>query len=313
VLNDAEDLIPIGQETKERVLAAVRDLGYHPNQHARSLRGQRTQLIAMMIADISNPFYHPMVRAVQDVAHQYQCDVMVTNSDHVRQNEYLFCESIIRRPVDGVILVPYHLGEEEIDRLIAGTGVAVAVLGQHIHHPQVDTVYASDDQATLEAIRWLIHQRGHQRIGFIGVSGHYAVVQRRYLAYQQALCEAGLLAGPVEEGDWSYESGGQAMRRLLALPQRPTALFACNDLMALGAMAAAKEAGLTIPDELAVVGFDDIAPASWVCPQLTTVAQYPTEIGRLLATALFERIDGEAQGPTRRYEVPCRFIVRQSA
>jgi DNA-binding LacI/PurR family transcriptional regulator len=307
-------MIPIGEETRQRVLQAIRDLDYQPNQHARSLRGQRTQLIAMMIADISNAFYHPMVRAVQDVAHQHGCDVIVANSDHLHHNEFHFCESLIRRPVDGVILVPYHLTEQDLDRLIANTGVAVAVLGQHINHPLIDTVYGNDDEATLETIRWLIQEQGHQRIGFIGVAGDFAAIRRRYGAFQQALGEAGLaLPGSyIEHGDWSYESGYRAMLKLLVLPQRPTAVFACNDLMALGAMAASHEMGLSIPDQIAIVGFDDIPSASWVCPRLTTVAQYPTEMGRLLATALLERIE-EKDRPAQRYEVPCRLIVRASA
>ena len=315
VLSPTQDTISIGEATRQRVLAAVGDLGYQPNQHARSLRGQRTQLISMMIADIANAFYHPMVRAVQDVAHQHGCDVMVTNSDHERKHEFSFCESIMRRPVDGVIMVPYHLTDDDLDQLIANTGVAVVVLGQHIHHPLVDTVYGDDESATTNAIEWLIRQRGHTRIGFIGVTNVFPVGQRRHQAFCMALDAAGLPfpADYFQLGDWSHESGYQAMLKLMALPQRPTAVFACNDLMALGAMSAAQSIGLAIPDEVAVVGFDDIPVASWVRPTLTTVSQYPEKIGRLMAEALFERIEGKANGPARRYEVKCQLVKRQSA
>ncbi len=127
--------IPIGEETRQRVMAAVETLGYYPNLHAGSLRGQKTFMIAMMVADIANPFYHPMVRAVQDVAHANRYDVMIANTDHMRDGELHFIESVIRRPVDGVIMVPYHLTEEDFDGLIGRTGVAVVALGQHVNHP----------------------------------------------------------------------------------------------------------------------------------------------------------------------------------
>ena len=101
--------VPISEETKEKVLAVVEELGYQPNQYARSLRGQKNHVIAMLIGDISNPFYHPMVRAVQDVASQYHYSVMIANSDHLREKEMLFCEALLRRPVDGAVIVPWHL------------------------------------------------------------------------------------------------------------------------------------------------------------------------------------------------------------
>jgi DNA-binding LacI/PurR family transcriptional regulator len=308
-------LIPIGEETRARVLDAVKQLGYQPNLHAGILRGQKTQLIAIMIADIGNAFYHPLVRAVQDVARSYRYDVMIANTDHMREGELHFCESIIRRPVDGVLMVPYHLADEDFDDLIERTGAAVAAMGQHIHHPLVDTVFGSDDLSTYDAITWLIHTRGHRRIGYIGVTEAFAAGARRRQAFEQALHAAGIVipAAYMQIGDWSVESGETAMRALLALDEPPTAVFACNDMMALGALKAADDLRLRVPQDVAVVGFDDIPPASWVRPRLTTVAQHPGEMGLRLAHALFERIQGEYDGPGRRYEVPCRLIVRESA
>ncbi|MBE0697113.1 MAG: LacI family DNA-binding transcriptional regulator, partial [Anaerolineaceae bacterium] len=102
ILSSTQSTVPISEETRQKVLAVIEELGYHPNQYARSLRGRNVHMIGMVIADISNPFYHPMVRAVQDVAFQNGYDVMIANSDHTREKELLFCESIVRRPVDGV-------------------------------------------------------------------------------------------------------------------------------------------------------------------------------------------------------------------
>ncbi len=248
-------------------------------------------MLAIMIADLANAFYHPMVRAVQDVARAHQYDVMIANSDHTRDGEMLFLESIIRRPVDGVIMVPYHLTDSDIDRLILRSGAAVAVIGQHIHHPLVDVAYGDDYQATRDAIAYLVEERQHRRVGFIGVTDHFAAGARRRQAFLDGLEQAGLTAPPeyFVLGDWSVESGCETMIALLTLPTPPTAVFACNDLMAIGALQAAEQLGRRIPEDVAVIGFDDIPAASWVRPRLTTVTQYPGRMAQLLAEALFER------------------------
>jgi LacI family transcriptional regulator len=116
----------------------------------------------------------------------------------------------------------------------------------------------------------------------------------------------------VIEGDWSVESGRSAITTLLALPEPPTAVFAASDMLAIGALEAAEEQHFRVPEDIAIMGFDDIPWASWIRPRLTTVAQYPGEMGTLLARALFQRIQGEYNGPGRRFEVPCRFIERES-
>lgn len=314
VLSQSASPIPIGQETQLRVLAAVEQLGYHPNLHAGSLRGQKTQMIAMMIADISNPFYHPMVRAVQDIAHRHRYDVLVANSDHTRDNELLFCESLIRRPVDGIILVPYHLTDDEIDWLMARTGAAVAVLGSHLNHPSIDIVAGEDEEPIYAALKWMIEQKQHRRIGIIRAPQQFAAGIRRYRAFCQALTDSGLELPPsyAQDGDWSVESGQVAMSALLQLPDPPTAVFACNDHMAIGAILTAQAMGRRVPEDVAVLGFDDIPAASWITPKLTTIAQNPTKIGNALAKAVFERIEGKAISGQRRFEVTCHLIERES-
>jgi DNA-binding LacI/PurR family transcriptional regulator len=307
--------VPISEETKGKVLAVVKELGYQPNQYARSLRGQKNHVIGMLIADISNPFYHPMVRAVQDVASQYHYSVMIANSDHLYEKEMLFCESLLRRPVDGAIIIPYHLTDDDLQSLKARMGIEISAVGNHIQHPEVDVVYADDTKASYEAIQWLIQKRGHERIAMICASQKFPVITRRYGAFQRAMADAELSvpAEYIVEGDWSVESGRRAITSLLALSKPPTAVFAASDTIAIGALAAAEEMNYRVPEDIAILGFDDIPAASWVRPQLTTVAQYPGEMGTLLAKALFERIRGEYNGPSRRFEVPCHFFERASA
>jgi DNA-binding LacI/PurR family transcriptional regulator len=304
----------ISEETKERVLAVIMELGYHPNQYARSLRGKKSHMIGMLIADISNPFYHPMVRAVQDVASQYHYSVMIANSDHLREKEILFCEALLRRPVDGAVIIPYHLTDEDLQNLIARTGMSISAVGDHIQHPEVDVTYANDSRASYDAIHWLIEQRGHRRIAMICGNREFPVTVRRSGAFCKAMADAGLPVPDeyVIEGEWSVEAGRRAITSLLALPEPPTAVFAASDTLAIGALEAALEMNYRIPEDLAIIGFDDIPAASWVRPRLTTVAQHPGEMGTILAKALFQRILGEYSGPSRRYEVPCRLIERES-
>jgi len=305
----------ISDRTKEKVLAIVEALGYQPNQYARSLKGKKTMMIGMLIADISNPFYHPMVRAVQDVAFQHHYSVMIANSDHIREKELLFCEAVRRRPLDGAIIIPYHLNDGELLDLKERTGMAIGAVGNHIHHPEIDVAFADDTKASYDAVRWLIEARGHRQVAMICANHQFPVIKRRYGAYCQAMEDAGLPVPDeyVVEANWSVESGSQAIKILMGLPEPPTAVFAAADTIAIGALEAAAEMNYRVPDDIAIVGFDDIPAASWVRPRLTTVAQNPAQMGSLLAKAVFERIYDEYDGPARRYEIPLRFIERDSA
>jgi DNA-binding LacI/PurR family transcriptional regulator len=315
VLSPSPSKVPISDATRERIFEVIKELGYHPNQYARSLRGKKSRMIGMLIADITNPFYQTMVRAVQDVASQYHYNVMIANSDHTLEKEMLFCESLIRHPVDGAVIIPYHLTDEVLQDLMLRTGMSVSAVGVHVNTTDVDIVYADDAKASYEAVNWLIERKNHKRIGMILANPGFPVSVRRRNAYLQAMKDAGLEA-PAEymvEGDWSVESGRKAIRTLLDLPAPPTAVFAASDTLAIGALEAALEMNIRVPEDLAIIGFDDIPAASWVRPRLTTVAQYPREIGMHLASTLFQRITGEYSGPRRLIEVPCKFIERESA
>lgn len=314
ILNDSGGASLISEETRERVYEAVRVLSYRPNLHAGALRGYMTKMVAVMIGDIGNPFYHPLVRAIQDVASRHEYDVIVTNTDYDEQGERRFLESILRRPVDGVILVPSYLGNREIEQVIDRTGAAVGIVGEHIHHPGADHVHNDDGPATRAAILWLARTRNYRRIAYIGVNSAAATPTRRLNAYRAAMEDLGepLRAEYILAGDWTPESGYQAMEQLLDLPSPPDAIFAANDLMALGAMKAIRRRGLGTPEDVAVMGIDDIPAASWVSPELTTIAPYPFEMGIAIAEALFERLAGKYSGPGREYLVPCHRIERGS-
>lgn len=314
VLNQANTTIAISEETRNKVMAAVEELNYRPNMLARSLRTQQTQMIAVMIADISNGFYHPIVRSIQDVADEYGYDVMIANTDHIRSNEIRFCEAVTRRPVDGIIMVPYHLTADDLDDLLRSTETPIAVLGPQIVHAQIDVVHGDDEHAIYRATKWLVEERNHRRFGFIGVMELLAPGPRRFRGFKRALDEYGITIAPehIVMGDFSLESGRHMAHALMQTGKLPSVVVAINDLMAIGALLAFQEAGYNVPDDVAVMGFDDIPEAGLIRPALTTIAQDPVDIGRKLATCLLTRMD-DPQMPGRRLESQFHLIKRDSA
>ncbi len=314
VLNNNNTSIPISEETRQKVMAAVDQLGYRPNMVARSLRTQKTQTVALLIADISNGFYHTMARAVQDVARQHDYEVVISNSDHIYENEKHFCEIVLGRGVDGVMMVPIRLTSDELDEYVSRTHIPFVMLGIHVEHPAIDAVYLDDERAIHEATGWLIEERGYTSIGYIGVPDYYPPGPRRWRGFQQAMQEHNLFIDPrhLQEGDFTLEGGRRAVNALIEGGKMPSALVVLNDLMAIGVILALQEAGYSVPEDVAVLGFDDIPEATIVRPTLTTIAQNPRDIGLKMASALFERIDNPDLGPRRVFESPYHLIPRNS-
>lgn len=314
VLNQNDTSISISDETRQRVQAAIAKLGYRPNFVARSLRTQRTQTIALLIADLSNGFYHPMERAIQDIARQRGYEVFISNSDHLYANEKHFCEMVSRGGFDGVIMVPIHVTAAELDQFFTQRNIPAVVLGEHFQHPNIDVVYVDDERAIYETTHWLIAAGGHQKIGFIGVPEELPPGPRRLRGFKRAMSEAGIEIVPrfIVQGDFTLEGGGRAARSLIENGELPTALIALNDLMAIGAILAFQDAGYAVPEDIAVVGFDDIPEAKIIRPMLTTIAQDPRDIGQKLANALFERFENPNITEKRVFESTYQLMVRGS-
>jgi LacI family transcriptional regulator len=314
VLHPTKTTPPISEETRQRVLEAVETLGYRPNTVARSLRTRRTQTVAMLIADLSNGFYHPMARAVQDVAREHNYEVLLSNSDHIYENEKRFCEIVLGRGVDGVAMVPIHLTNEDLADYVSRTQIPFVVLAEFVTHPNIDVVWVNDGQAIYEGTSWLISEKGHTAIGYIGVPDYLPPGPRRLKGFMRAMADAGLAVDPcfVLTGDFTLEGGKQVARELIQLGRLPSALVVVNDLMAIGVILTLQEAGYSVPQDVAVLGFDDIPEATIIRPTLSTIAQDPREIGLTLARALFERIEDPTIAARRVYECSYQLIPRQS-
>lgn len=315
VLYRTETTAQISDETSQRVLEAVEKLGYRPNAVARSLRTQRTQTIGLLVADISNGFYHPITRAVQDIASQHHYEVLISNSDHRYENEKRFCEIVLGHSVDGVIMVPNRLTTAEINHYASQTHIPFVVLGEHIDHPNIDVVYVNDELATYEATRWLIAERGYTSFGYVSVPDILPPGPRRLRGFKRAMSDSGLTIDPrfIFYGDFTLASGTRVANELLALQELPRVLLVANDLMAIGIVLTLQDAGYSIPEDIAIVGFDDIPEATIVRPALTTIAQDPHDIGERLGKALFERLRNPGIVARRVFESSSRLIVRDSA
>lgn len=314
ILSKKDTFHSISEETRAKVLAAAKELNYHPNVLAQSLRTAKTQMIALMIADISNNFYHRITRAIQDFADNEDYDVMITNSDHIYRSEKRFLSAVSRRPVDGVIMVPVHLTQEDIDTFSKQTQTPVVVLGQQISLPKMDVVYVDDEGAIYSATRWLVEEQHYQSVGYVGVTKDFPPGPRRYCGFERAMAD---LKMPINtdyiiESDFTIEGGKKVAHQLIQRGNLPKALVVINDLMAIGVLLTLQDAGYRVPEDIAVLGFDDIQEATLIRPALSTIAQNPYDMGQKLSKLLFERIEDPLL-PARYVESPLTLIKRGSA
>lgn len=307
---------PVAPETRERVLAAIAQLRYVPDRTARSLRNRRTSTVAGIIPDITNPFYPAFERGVQDIAEAAGYDLVTWNTDGVGDKERKALRAARESRVAGLIVTPFHLDLDDLLPL-AEDGIAVVVNGEVPYDPTpagIDVVGIDNAAAAAGAVAYLI-ERGHTRIGMIAGEEGTPPREGRVRGYEQALRAHALPLDAVliRHGDFAEAGGYHAAGELLKLPDRPTAVFAANDLMAMGAMIRFREEGVRVPEDIAIVGYDDIPAARLVHPPLTTVAQYPERIGRRAAELVVERLEGRAPAFGRRERLPFDLIVRESA
>jgi LacI family transcriptional regulator len=310
VLNGTRYVSP---ELRARVEAAITALDYRHNGLARSLRTRRSYTIGLIIPDVSNPYYPQLARGVQDTADEAGYAVFLCNSDRRPEQEVRLVAALEQRQVDGIILDAAGPTPELLTAL-RRLRQPVVLVGSRIDEPDFDRVMMAP-HGSYDAVRYLL-SRGHRRVALIGGPPVFGSTRPTKAAgYLAALAEAGIEPDPalIMQGDYTREGGRLAMHRLLALSAPPTAVFAGNDLMALGALVAAREAGVRVPEDIAIVGYDDIPEASVAVPALTTVAVPKYEMGRVAAELLLARLRGEGSQQPQRIELPHRLVIRASA
>jgi DNA-binding LacI/PurR family transcriptional regulator len=319
VSNVVHGYIHVTDEVRERVHIALKELNYQPNLPARYLRTGRVGVLALAIPTLSNSYFSEIGNAIIAAAAARSYTVLIDCTGGERANESLIIDGLRPHLFDGVILCPLALEPEDLQ---PRQGMApLVLLGEHLLDIDVpyDHIANSNVAAARLATDHLLNM-GRRRIASIGNQEAQSIAGgasglRRLRGYTEALANAGLpldtqLIMQVEA--YNQAEGARAMRQLLALDHRPDAVFCFNDLLAIGAMRTLHEAGCRIPDDIAVIGFDDIEEARFAIPSLTTIAPDKKKIGELTVSFLLERIDGTRTSPPERIEVPFRLIVRES-
>jgi LacI family transcriptional regulator len=304
----------IPEKTREKVREAVRELKFVPNKNAISLRTGHTYSIATVIPDIANPFYPPFLRGIQNVATENGYDVLIYDTNRKLEAEKQAMSSLKRGHVDGAIVLPLYIKDTEIIPLI-NMGLKVVTCGtkKPDEDDPIDCVYVDNAKAARIAVRYFI-KKGLMRIGLLsGLESTFPQIYRLEGFYKELeKNRIEINKKYIQISDFTEEGGYIGMKELLKLQTAPNAVFAVDDLMAIGAMRAIKESGLRIPDDISIMGFDDIPAASLVTPRLTTITQHGEIIGRKAAQILFKRIKSEEKIKRYSLEVPVNLIVRES-
>src|SRR6266566_6849489 len=292
---------PVRPKLRERVLEAIRSLGFQPSALAQGLRTNRTRMLGMIIPDITNPFFPSVVRGAEDVAFKHSYRVVLCNTDNDPAKESLYFGELRSYRAAGLLIIP-----------AAGSDLASAPVPGAPGSPPVvcldrcpigwtgDSAVVANEKGAFEATKHLI-QSGHRNLAAITGPSRLANAIERLKGFKRALQEAHLRIAPefIQEAAFDTRSGFQAAKRLLRMLPRPTAIFACNDLMALGVLHALHEAGLRCPEDVSLVGFDNLEFCEYTNPALTSVYQPGYQMGTAAAGLLVERIKGLDDAPKR--------------
>ncbi len=310
VINDTHYVSP---ELHKRVSDAIEALNYRPNRLAQALSKRNIPLLALIAPDISNPYWSHVARAIQDTTDTKDYSVIVCSTDGLLEREERFLRSLSGW-ISGLILHPYHITHKHVNQYI-GSDIPVVIIGDFLtaqkHPSDWDWVGGDNQGAAQVAVEHLL-DLGHRRIAFIQGPSGTPTGTRRLAGFQRAFEVAGL---PVDEdllipGDYTRDAGRTGIAALLDMENPPTAVFCANDLIALGALEMAKQRGYQVPNDLSIVGFDDIDDAERASPPLTTIRQPPRHLGIAAAEALIERLEGRTE--PRRIVLEFSMVVRES-
>ncbi|WP_207655751.1 LacI family DNA-binding transcriptional regulator [Vallitalea okinawensis] len=285
----------VSDELKDKVTKAVEELEYRPNQVARSLASQRTNLIGIIVPDLTNHYYSRMISSIEEYASERNYNIVVCNIKENLDKEVRYLNVLKEMWADGIILM-HEKVDERTKEMLKAYKIPVVLASVKIDGLKVPSVNIDDYHAAYDATNYLI-QKGHERIGIIaGDMQDITAGQQRYRGFIDALKGHGIKQNPLymREGKFKIEDGYQAMDDILDNSQvKPTAIFAVSDSMAIGAMNCAIDRGYQVPDDISIIGFDNIDLAAAVRPRLTTVNQPAEEIGRQSMKTLIALINGK--------------------
>ncbi|MCB5359900.1 DNA-binding transcriptional regulator CytR [Vibrio lentus] len=301
----------VSVSTRKRVETAVLEAGYSPNTLARNLRRNESKTIITIVPDICDPYFSEIIRGIEDAAVENDYLVLLGDSGQQKKRESSFVNLVFTKQADGMLLLgtdhPFDVSKPEQKNL-----PPMVMACEFAPELELPTVHIDNLTSAFEAVNYLA-QLGHKRIAQISGPTTATLCKFRQQGYQQALRRAGVSMNPAYStvGDFTFEAGAQAVRQLLALPEQPTAIFCHNDAMAIGAIQEAKKLGLRVPQDLSIVGFDDIQFAQYCDPPLTTISQPRYEIGRQAMLMMLDLLKGnDVQAGSRLLEA--KLVVRGS-
>ena len=297
--------------TRAQVLHAVRALGYTPNVAARNLRVQRTRMALVIVANIGNAFFSDVLRGIDAELARGGHGLVIGNLDDNSGRERGFVDMAFSGAVDGILLLSLRSLPADGQRSIASAGLPMVALCEELAEAEFPQVTVGNRAASIAVVRHLAGL-GHRRIGHIAGPHHTYTARERALGFREGVAATGLAQADCPElpGDYHFASGHAAGQRYLALPQRPTAIYAANDEMAVGFVKCVHEAGLRVPRDVSVVGFDGVAFGDFAIPTLTTVLQPRLRLGEVAASLLLRQLAGEVIGPVPQLAAP--LVVRDS-
>jgi LacI family transcriptional regulator len=300
----------VSEETRRRVEAAILELDYVPNALGSSLRSKRTQTLALVLTDITNPFWTTVARGVEDAANKRGYHIIIGNTDESsrKQEEYLMF--LRQKQVDGFLLVPTST---QTPNILTKRGVPVVVLDRHFPDNRIDSVRGDSIGGAFDLTNHLL-ALGHRCISVITGRHDHSTAVDRVTGALQAFEQAGIGESPlVFWGNYDQESGYEFTRKALLTEPPPTAIFATNNFLAIGVMRALRDANLRVPEDISVVAFDDLPPAITIDPFFTVAAQPAYEMGRQATELLLSRLNDDGPKGPQEIVLPVEIIVRKSS
>jgi LacI family transcriptional regulator len=308
----------VSPKLTERVQTAIRELNYSPNEIARSLKVRQTRMLAMVLPDITNPFFPEIIRGAEDTAFERGYFLMTANTDEQIGRERRIVAALRSYRVDGVLLASASGTDTSHLKSTIDAGVALVCLDRTVPGVKTDAVLLDNVRGARECVRHMI-QKGHRRIAIITGPLDVQTGRERLRGYEEALREADIPAehGRILEGDFRHDSGYRLGKQIFERPvseqaARPTAIFVCNGVMTLGVLKAFEELNVRCPQDIALATFDDLAVESPFHPHLTTVVQPSYEMGARAAGILIDRIEGRIRKEPTTVRVAPTLIVRES-
>ncbi|MGE5614919.1 MAG: LacI family DNA-binding transcriptional regulator [Bacillota bacterium] len=302
---------PVSKQTKKKVLMAIEQMNYIPNEMARGLVKRNSKSIAFMIPEIQNPFYPEILQSIEEVTskHGFSLSIYITNQDPNKEKYYL--DEMYARRMSGVIIICTSIQDKEFIKKVQQR---MEILSIHADIDDVDYIDTDSRKGTREIVNYLI-SLGHTKIGFIGYRFNITALNNRLMGYMDALKEHNIPVNPeyIIEGLALENPGYNTAKRLLQLKDRPTAIHCFNEYVACGAYAAIKEAKLRIPEDISITGYDNLKITGLLSPSLTTVAQPIATMGRIASEMLIKNILGRSVHIKQSIMLPTELIIRDSA